>query len=59
VTAARLQTFNALATESRRAQYAAHADAIEEIDLNPVIVHPQGQGLTVLDALITKPQFAT
>ena len=31
---------------------ADHADAIAEIDLNPVIVHPQGQGLSVVDALI-------
>jgi acetyl-CoA synthetase len=31
-----------------------HADLIEEIDLNPVIVHLQGQGLTVVDALIVK-----
>jgi acyl-CoA synthetase (NDP forming) len=34
---------------------ADHADQIEEIDLNPVIVHPQGQGLTIVDALIVKP----
>jgi hypothetical protein len=33
---------------------ADHAELIEEIDLNPVIVHPQGQGLTVADALIVK-----
>jgi acetate---CoA ligase (ADP-forming) len=33
---------------------AEHRDAIEEIDLNPVIVHQQGQGLTVVDALIVK-----
>jgi acyl-CoA synthetase (NDP forming) len=33
---------------------ANHAELIEEIDLNPVIVHPQGQGLTVVDALIVK-----
>jgi acetyltransferase len=33
---------------------ADHADLIEEIDLNPVIVHPQGEGLTVVDALIVK-----
>jgi acyl-CoA synthetase (NDP forming) len=33
---------------------ADHADLIEEIDLNPVIVHPHGQGLTVVDALIVK-----
>jgi acyl-CoA synthetase (NDP forming) len=31
---------------------ADHADAIAEIDLNPVIVHPRGQGLSVIDALI-------
>ena len=38
-------------------QFAAdHAELIEEIDLNPVIVHPQGQGLTVVDALIVKRQ---
>jgi acetate---CoA ligase (ADP-forming) len=36
-------------------QFAAdHADQIEEIDLNPVIVHPEGHGLTVVDALIVK-----
>ena len=33
---------------------ADHADQIEEIDLNPVIVHPQGQGLSVVDALIVR-----
>jgi acetate---CoA ligase (ADP-forming) len=37
---------------------ADHADAIEEIDLNPVIVHPKGQGLTIVDALIVKRQAA-
>ena len=31
-----------------------HATLIEEIDLNPVLVHPSGQGLTVVDALIAK-----
>jgi acyl-CoA synthetase (NDP forming) len=41
-----------MATLSRFA--ADHADLIEEIDLNPVIVHPQGQGLSVVDALIVK-----
>ncbi len=41
-----------IATLSRFA--ADHADLIEEIDLNPVIVHPPGQGLTVVDALIVK-----
>jgi acetyltransferase len=33
---------------------ADHADLIEEIDLNPVIVHLEGQGLTVVDALLVK-----
>jgi acyl-CoA synthetase (NDP forming) len=41
-----------IATLSRFA--ADHAGLIEEIDLNPVIVHPEGQGLTVVDALIVK-----
>ena len=41
-----------IATLSRFA--ADHGDLIEEIDLNPVIVHPEGQGLTVVDALIVK-----
>jgi acyl-CoA synthetase (NDP forming) len=31
-----------------------HAAEIAEIDLNPVIVHPEGQGLTIVDALIIK-----
>jgi acyl-CoA synthetase (NDP forming) len=33
---------------------ADHADQIAEIDLNPVIVHEEGQGLSVVDALIVK-----
>jgi len=33
---------------------ADHAEGIEEIDLNPVIVHPAGEGLTIVDALIVK-----
>ena len=31
-----------------------HAEAIAEIDLNPVIVHAKGQGVSVVDALIVK-----
>jgi acetate---CoA ligase (ADP-forming) len=31
-----------------------HADQIDEVDLNPVILHPRGEGLTVVDALIVK-----
>jgi acetate---CoA ligase (ADP-forming) len=38
---------------------ADHTEQIAEIDLNPVIVHSQGQGLTVVDALIVKRQPAT
>jgi acyl-CoA synthetase (NDP forming) len=30
------------------------ADEIQEIDLNPVLVHPKGDGVTVVDALIVK-----
>jgi acyl-CoA synthetase (NDP forming) len=33
---------------------ADHADEIAEIDLNPVIVHSAGDGLTIVDALIVK-----
>ena len=33
---------------------ADHADEIAEIDLNPVIVHAQGDGISVVDALIVK-----
>jgi acetate---CoA ligase (ADP-forming) len=36
-------------------QFAAdHADAISEIDLNPVLVHERGKGVSVVDALIVK-----
>ena len=31
-----------------------HADTIAEIDLNPVLVHDAGQGVSVVDALIVK-----
>jgi hypothetical protein len=33
---------------------ADHAEVIAEIDLNPVIVHTAGEGLTIVDALIVK-----
>ena len=29
-----------------------HADDVAEIDLNPVLVRPEGQGVVVLDALM-------
>jgi acetate---CoA ligase (ADP-forming) len=33
---------------------ADHADAVAEIDLNPVLVHERGKGVSVVDALILK-----
>jgi len=39
----------------RLSHFAAdHADEIAEIDLNPVIVHAHGQGVSIVDALIVK-----
>jgi acyl-CoA synthetase (NDP forming) len=39
----------------RLGQFAAdHADTIAEIDLNPVLVHAQGLGVSLADALIVK-----
>ena len=41
----------------RLSHFAAdHADEIAEIDLNPVIVHGKGQGVSIVDALIVKQQ---
>ena len=31
---------------------ARHAEKISEIELNPVLVHAEGQGLTIVDALV-------
>jgi acyl-CoA synthetase (NDP forming) len=42
-------------TMMRLSQFAAdHADDIAEIDLNPVIVHEKGQGVSIVDALIVR-----
>jgi acetate---CoA ligase (ADP-forming) len=39
----------------RLSQFAAdHADDVSEIDLNPVIVHAEGEGISLVDALIVK-----
>ena len=38
---------------------AAHGERLAEVDLNPVIVHPKGEGLTVVDALIVKREADT
>jgi acetate---CoA ligase (ADP-forming) len=41
----------------RLSRFAADfAEEVEEIDLNPVLVHPEGQGVTVVDALILRRQ---
>ena len=33
---------------------AAYRDRISEIEINPVLVHPEGQGVTVVDALVVR-----
>jgi acetyltransferase len=33
---------------------ARHAAEIAEIELNPVLVHPEGQGVTIVDALVVR-----
>ena len=41
----------------RLSQFAAdHADEIANIDLNPVIVHAKGHGVSIVDASIVKQQ---
>ena len=44
----------------RLSQFAAdHADDIAAIDLNPVIVHTRGDGVSVVDAVIVKRDSQT
>ncbi len=31
---------------------ARHAEDISEIEINPVLVHAEGQGVTIVDALV-------
>ena len=33
---------------------AQHARGLSEIELNPVLVHPEGQGVTIVDALVVR-----
>ncbi len=33
---------------------AQQAGEISEIELNPVLVHPEGQGVTIVDALVVR-----
>ena len=43
----------------RLSRFAAdHAERIAEIDLNPVLVHPRGRGVSIVDALIVKTEEA-
>jgi acyl-CoA synthetase (NDP forming) len=44
----------------RLSHFAAdHADDIAEIDLNPVIVHAEGDGVSIADALIVRQKHNT
>ena len=36
-----------------------HAQEIESIDINPLLVLPEGEGCVAVDALIVKPEEAT
>jgi acetyltransferase len=36
---------------------AQHSADISEIEINPVLVHPQGQGVTVVDALVVRKKI--
>jgi acetyltransferase len=33
---------------------AQHAREISEIEINPVLVHPEGHGVTIVDALVVR-----
>src|SRR6201991_2315792 len=33
---------------------AQHVQEISEIEINPVLVHPEGQGVTIVDALVVR-----
>jgi acetyltransferase len=35
---------------------AQFVNEISEIEINPVLVHPQGQGVTIVDALVVRKQ---
>ena len=36
---------------------ARHAKEISEIEINPVLVHPEGQGVTIVDALVVRKKI--
>jgi acetyltransferase len=36
---------------------AQFSDQISEIEINPVLVHPQGQGVTIVDALVVRKNY--
>jgi acetyltransferase len=48
----------ALASLIARLSMVADALDVDEIELNPVIVHPEGQGLTIADALVVRKRAA-
>ena len=33
---------------------ARYSGEISEIEINPVLVHPEGQGVTIVDALVVR-----
>ncbi len=44
-----------VAAMARLAQFAQdHAGSISEIDINPVVVHDVGEGISVVDALVVR-----
>ncbi|MDH3451879.1 MAG: hypothetical protein OEN20_05615, partial [Gammaproteobacteria bacterium] len=43
----------------RISQFAAAAGQVASLDLNPVVVHPRGEGVSVLDALIVTGEQQT
>ena len=38
---------------------AQHAQEISEIEINPVLVHAEGQGVTIVDALVVRKKLTT
>ena len=51
-----LPALSQLISQISRAGRAVQASEISEIELNPVLVHPEGQGVTIVDALVVRKQ---
>jgi acetyltransferase len=50
---------SALSSLIARLSLIADALDVDEIELNPVIVHPEGQGVTIADALVVRKRAAS